>query len=81
MNEDIKKEIRKFALQNAYEHKGKTNEKIVASKILGVRPDQRKNVPELMQACVPIVKEINSFSTNQIITEIENDFPEILIPK
>ncbi len=81
MDEDIKKEIRKFALQNAYEHKGKTNEKIVASKILGVRPDQRKNVPELMQACVPIVKEINSFSTNQIITEIENNFPEILIPK
>jgi len=81
LNEDIKKEIRKFALQNAYEHKGKTNEKIVASKILGVRPDQRKNVPELMQACVPIVKEINSFSTNQIITEIENNFPEILIPK
>lgn len=81
MDEDIKKEIRKFALQNAYEHKGKTNEKIVASKILGVRPEQRKNVSELMETCVPIVKEINSLSTNQIITEIENNFPEILVPK
>jgi len=81
LDEDIKKEIRKFALQNAYKHKGKTNEKIVASKILGVRPEQRKNIRELMEICVPIVKEINSFSTNQIITEIENNFPEILVPK
>jgi len=81
LDEEIKKEIRKFALQNAYEHKGTTNEKIVASKILGARPEQRKNVPELMATCVPIVKEINSYSTNQIITEIEKEFPEILVPK
>ncbi len=43
MDEEIKKEIRKFALKNAYEHKGKTDQKVVISKILGTRPEQRKN--------------------------------------
>ena len=81
MDDELKKEIRKFALQNAFEHKGKTNEKVIVSKILGTRPEQRKNVPEVMKTCVPIVKEINSFSLDQITTEIENNFPEILVPK
>ena len=76
MDDELKKEIRKFALQNAFEHKGKTNEKVIVSKILGTRPEQRKNVPEVMKTCVPIVKEINSFSLDQITTEIENNFPK-----
>ncbi len=81
MNDDLKKEIRKFALQNAFEHNGKTNEKVVLSKVLGSKPEQRKNVPEVMKVCVPIVKEINSLNMSQITTEIENNFPEILKPK
>jgi len=81
LNDDLKKEIRKFALQNAFEHNGKTNEKVVLSKVLGSKPEQRKNVPEVMKVCVPIVKEINSLTMSQITTEIENNFPEILKPK
>ena len=81
MDDDLKIEIRKFALLNAFEHDGKTNEKVVLSKILGIRPEQRKNVPEVMKVCVPIVKEINSLNMSQITTEIKNNFPEILKPK
>ena len=33
MDEQLKKEIRKIALQNAYDHGGKTQEKIVLGKI------------------------------------------------
>ncbi|MFQ5572761.1 MAG: glutamate--tRNA ligase [Nitrosopumilaceae archaeon] len=81
MDDELKKEIRKLALQNAFEHDGKTNEKVVLSKILGTRPEQRKNVPEIMKTCVPIVNEINSFTMSQITSEIENNFPDILSPK
>ena len=70
MDDDLKIEIRKFALLNAFEHNGKTNEKVVLSKILGIRPEQRKNVPEVMKVCVPIVKEINSLNMNQITSEM-----------
>ena len=81
MDDELKKEIRKLALQNAFQHDGKTNEKVVLSKILGSRPEQRKNVPEIMEICVPIVNEINSFTMSQITSEIENNFPDILSPK
>ena len=81
MDDELKKEIRKLALQNAFQHDGKTNEKVVLSKILGSRPEQRKNVPEIMKTCVPIVNEINSFTMSQITSEIENNFPDILSPK
>ena len=81
MDDELKKQIRKLALQNAFQHDGKTNEKIVLSKILGCMPEQRKNVPEIMKTCVPIVNEINSFTMSQITSEIENYFPDILLPK
>lgn len=81
MDDEIKKEIRKLGLQNAFEHNGKTNEKFIVSKILGSRPEFRKNVSELMEACVPIVSEINSYSTSEIKNQIEEEFPEILAPK
>ena len=61
MDEDIKKEIRKFALQNAVEHDGKTNEKIVLSKILGSRAELRKNVKDVIGECSNIVAEVNSY--------------------
>jgi glutamyl-tRNA synthetase len=51
LDEDIKKEIRKIALQNAVGYDGKTNEKIVLSKILGSRSELRKNVKEVIEEC------------------------------
>jgi glutamyl-tRNA synthetase len=42
LGDELKNEIRKLALQNAFQHDGKTNEKVVLSKILGRRPEQRK---------------------------------------
>lgn len=41
MDEEIRKEIRKLALQNAFEHEGKTQDKIVLAKILGTKPEFR----------------------------------------
>ena len=41
MDEEIKKEIRKLTLQNAFEHGGETRDKIILGKILGTKPEFR----------------------------------------
>ena len=44
MDDNLKKEIRKIALQNAFEHDGKTKDKAVLSKSLGTIPELKNNV-------------------------------------
>ncbi len=81
MDEELKKEIRKIALQNAAEHEGQTKDKIVLSKILGSKPELRSKVKEITSEITLIVNEINKLSPSEQKSEIENKFPEILIPK
>ena len=81
MDEEIRKEIRKIALQNAFEHEGQTRDKIVLSKILGTKPELRSKVKEISSEITAIVDEINKISISEQKTEIENNFPELLAPK
>ena len=53
-DEEIKNQIRKFALQNAAEHDGQTRDKTVLAKILGVIPELRQKVQEIS----PVISEI-----------------------
>jgi glutamyl-tRNA synthetase len=78
---DLRKEIRRIALQNAFEHEGKTQDKIVLAKILGVKPEFRSKVKEIVGDITEIVAEVNQISFNEQMKEIEENFPEILIPK
>ena len=81
MDEKIKKEIRKLALQNAFEHKGQTQDKVVLGKILGTTPELRSKVKEISQDISKVVEEINQLSTEEQKKEIENEFPELLQTK
>ncbi|GKS67148.1 glutamate--tRNA ligase [Nitrosarchaeum sp.] len=81
MDEDIRNEIRKIALQNAFEHEGKTQDKIVLAKILGTKPEFRTRVKEISEDIKTIVSEINKKSFEEQKKEIEENFPDILIPK
>ena len=81
MNEELKKEIRKLALQNAVEHDGQTKDKIVLSKMLGTNAELRTKVKEIMPEITQIVNEVNKISLSEQKLEIENNFPEILVPK
>ena len=81
MDDDIKKEIRKFALQNAFEHEGQTQDKIVLSKILGNKPEFRTKVKEIIGDISEIVSSVNQLSFEDQKKEIEENFPEILKPK
>ena len=78
MDDVVKKEIRKVALQNAFEHEGKTQDKIVLSKILGTKPEFRSKAKEIIAEIGPIVSDVNSLSHEQQKAEIEANFPEIL---
>jgi len=81
LDEKIRKEIRKFALQNAFEHEGKTQDKIILAKILGNKPEFRTKVKEIAVDIAKIVGEINQISLEDQKKEIEENFPEILAPK
>ena len=81
MDDEIKKEIRKFALQNAFEHEGKTQDKIILAKILGNKPEFRTKVKEIVGDISEIVSSVNNISLEEQRKEIEEKFPEVLIPK
>ena len=81
MDEGIRKEIRKIALQNAFDHEGKTQDKVVLAKILGTKPEFRSKVKEIVGDIAEIVSAVNQISFDEQRKEIEENFPEILIPK
>ena len=77
-DEEIKKEIRKFALQNAAEHEGQTRDKTILAKILGSIPELRQKVQEISPVIVEIVSEINQIPLEQQKKEITEKYPELL---
>ena len=58
-DEEIKNEIRKFALQNAAEHEGQTRDKTILAKIMGNVPELRQKAKEISPIITEIVSEIN----------------------
>jgi len=78
LDDDLKKEIRKIALQNAVEHDGKTKDKVVLSKSLGTIPELKNNVKDAIPEIASIVSQVNGMSIEEQKTEIQNNFPEIL---
>ncbi len=81
MDEELKKEIRKMALQNAFEHGGETRDKIILGKILGTNPEFRNKVKEISGDITEIVSSINKLSSEEQESEIKENFPELLTPK
>lgn len=81
MDEELKKEIRKMALQNAFEHGGETRDKIILGKILGTKPEFRDKVREISADITEIVSSVNHLSLEEQEIEIKENFPELLAPK
>ena len=81
MDAEIRREIRKVAFQNAFEHDGKTQDKIVLAKILGTKPEFRPIIKEIIIDIAEIVSAVNQLSLEEQRKEIKENFPDILIPK
>lgn len=80
MSEEIRDKILKAALQNALDH-GKTQDKIVLGKILGIEPSLRTQVKEIMPVIIEIVNSVNQMSQDQIRRQIQDKFPDLLAEK
>ena len=74
-------EIRKAALQNAFEHGGQTRSGTVMSRVLGANPELRSSIPEVHSIIDTVVKQVNAMTHKEQEDEIANNFPEILAPK
>jgi glutamyl-tRNA synthetase len=81
MDDEIRKEIRKMALQNAFEHGGQTQDKIILGKILGTKPEFRTKVKEVSIEISEIVAVVNQLSSEEQQKELEENFPDALAPK
>lgn len=81
MDDEVKQEIRKMALQNAFEHGGSTQDKIILGKILGTKPEFRTKVKEISAEISEIVASVNQLSSEEQQKEMEEKFPEALAPK
>ena len=81
MDEELKKEIRKMALQNAFEHGGETRDKIILGKILGTKPEFRSKVKKITGDISEIVSAVNQLSSEEQGKEIKEKFPDLLAPK
>ena len=81
MDDELKRLVRKVALQNAFEHDGQTKDKIVLSKILGTKPEFRNKIKEISLEIAAIVSDVNKLSLQQQQSEIEKNFPELLVAK
>lgn len=81
MDDELKRLIRKVALQNAFEHDGQTKDKIVLSKILGTHAELRNKIKEINSEISAIVLDVNKLSLQQQKLEIEKNFPELLVEK
>ena len=77
-DEEIKNEIRKFALQNAAEHEGQTRDKTILAKIMGNVPELRQKAKEISPIITEIVSEINQIPLEEQQKEIQEKYPELL---
>lgn len=81
MDDVVKTKIRKLALQNALEHDGKTQDKIVLAKVLATELQLRSSVKEIMPLISEIVSSVNQLSVKQQQEELEAEFPDALAQK
>ena len=81
MDAELRVEIRKMALQNAFDHGGQTQDKVILGKILGIRPEFRTKVKEITEDISEIVLSVNQLSYDEQKKEIDEKFPELLTPK
>lgn len=65
IDEKIKEEIRGFALQNAISHGGKASPKAVLGRILGMHPELKQNVDEVLKIIMQICEEVNRLTLEE----------------
>ncbi len=81
MDDAIRKTIRGIALLNASEHGGKTRNDSIISKVIGVKPELREKIKDVIPVISEVVNEVNTIPLSMQKSELETSFPELLIIK
>ena len=79
IDNDAKDLVRKLALKNALEHDGKARPDTMVAKIIGVKPELRKEAKTIVSEIRIIVDEVNKLSVNEQKAELERTAPEMLV--
>ncbi len=79
IDNDAKDLVRKLALKNALEHDGKARPDTIVAKIIGVKPELRKEAKTIISEIKIIVDEVNKLSVNEQKAELERTAPEMLV--
>jgi glutamyl-tRNA synthetase len=81
LSDDVKRVIRGIALLNASEHDGKTRNDSVIPKVMGIKPELRSKIKEIIPLISEIVEEVNKLSVELQKEELKNKYAELLVTK
>jgi glutamyl-tRNA synthetase len=78
---NVEELILKYALINAYTHKGKANTKAVIGKVLGENPELRPKAKEIIPLVNEIVERVNGMSIEEQESKLKEIYPEFFEAK
>ncbi len=81
MDEELKKSVRKYALDNARRYNGVPNMGSVIGRILGERPELKAELKKLSPEIKKICDEVRLMTVNDQIAELQKIAPELLVEK
>lgn len=79
--EDKKALIRKYTLQNSIKFEGKPNPGNIIGKIIGERPELKKEIKSIQEEIQKTIKEISKLSVDDQLKELQKIAPELLEKK
>jgi len=77
--DEVKSLVRKLALKNALGHDGKARADTVVAKVMGLKPELRKEAKLLIDEIKVIVDAVNRLSVGEQKAELERTAPELLM--
>lgn len=79
IDDEIRGLVRKLALKNAVDHDGKARPDTVVAKIIGLKPEFRKQAKNIVPEVRSIVDEVNKLNVSEQRAELERTAPEMLV--
>jgi glutamyl-tRNA synthetase len=79
IDDEVKSLVRKLALKNAVEHDGKARADAVVAKVIGLRPEFRKEARLIVEEVKVIVNDVNKLNPDEQKSELESTAPEMLV--
>ncbi|MDE1840004.1 MAG: glutamate--tRNA ligase [Thaumarchaeota archaeon] len=81
MDDELKSVIRGIALLNASEHGGKTRNDSIISKVIGIKPELRSRIKDVIPLISQVVSDVNKLSVESQKEELASKYTELLIVK